>query len=239
MSEVAVFREEMGSAPRARWKADLPKCCSGKNSVKICVLSETLFAPGDSPFQAKGTVWLGIRMFVENHVPGGVETVGKALEPRFRDFFSQIFVAAGWYDILPIITISKTIGAVMGLEQMEYVRRSATWHAELDMSNVYKGLGQLPSPQSVCLRFASIHSRFYSFGKVEILEVGTNHVVSELDSMPAILAPWWQTAAEWYLFMILKAAGAKNGRITFLPTRPNGSQAGLDLVYVPARTVWD
>src|SRR5262245_21852828 len=111
-------------------------------------------------------------MFVENHVPRGVETVGKAfIDRRFRDFFSQIFVAAGWYGILPIITISKVIGSVMGLEQMEYVRRSATWHAELDMSNVYKALGQLPTPESVCRRFASIHSRFYDFGKVEILEV--------------------------------------------------------------------
>jgi hypothetical protein len=198
------------------------------------------FAPGDSPFRAKGTVWLGIRLFVENHVEGGAQVVGQELgDPALREFFSQMFVAAGWYDILPIIEISKVIGSVMGLDQLEYVRRSATWHADLDMKGVYKSFGRLPSPEAVCLRFASMHAQFYDFGKVEILQVGKNQVRSQLSGMPGILAPWWQTAAEWYIYVILKAAGAKNGRLTFQPLQPNGVHAGVDLVTAPSITVWE
>ena len=183
---------------------------------------------------------MGIRLFVENHVDGGADAVGKALaDPGLREFFSQMFVAAGWYDILPIVEISQVIGSVMGLDRLEYVRRSAMWHAELDMKGVYKSFGKLPSPEAVCLRFASMHAQFYDFGKVEILEVGKNEVKSQLSGMPGVLAPWWQTAAEWYIYVILKAAGAKNGRLTFLPSRPGGSHAGVELITVPSVTLWD
>lgn len=178
-------------------------------------------------------------MFVEEQVVGGVNAVTDKLDPGLREFFSQMFVAAGWYDILPIVEISKVIGSVMGLEQLEYVRRSATYHAELDMKGVYKAFGKFPSPEAVCRRFVSMHAQFYDFGKVEILEIGNNEVKSRLTGMPAILAPWWQTAAEWYIFMILKAAGAKNGRIVFQPSQPGGFHAGLELVCVPSITVWD
>lgn len=199
-----------------------------------------MFAPGESPFHAKGTVWLGIRKFVEAHVLGGVDSVNRELtDPHMREFFSQIFVAAGWYDILPIVTISKVIGSVMGLEQMEYVRRSAMWHAELDMKTVYKHLASFPTPEALCKRFASIHAQLYNFGKVDILEIDTNRVESVLTGMPAILAPWWQTAAEWYLYVLLDASGARNGRIMFQPGQRNGYQAGMELVTVPAVTVWD
>jgi hypothetical protein len=150
-----------------------------------------------------------------------------------------MFVAAGWYDILPIVEISRVIGSVMGLDQLEYVRRSAMWHAELDMKGVYKAFGKLPSPEAVCQRFASMHAQFYDFGKVEILETGKNEVKSRLTGMPAILAPWWQTAAEWYIYVILKAAGAKNGRLVFQPSQPVGFQAGVELVSVPSTTNWD
>ena len=127
----------------------------------------------------------------------------------------------------------------MGLDQLEYVRRSATWHAELDMKGVYKAFGKFPSPEAVCRRFVSMHTQFYDFGKVELLEIGKNEVKSRLTGMPAILAPWWQTAAQWYIFMILKAAGAKNGRIVFQEAQSNGFQSGVELVSVPSVTVWD
>jgi hypothetical protein len=183
---------------------------------------------------------LGIRLFVEKHVDGGVDAVRQELgDPALREFFSQMFVAAGWYDILPIIEISKVIGTVMGLGQAEYVRRSATWHAELDMKGVYKAFQKWPSPEAVCLRFTSMHAQFYDFGKVEILEVGKNQVRAQLSGMPRILTPWWQTAAEWYIYVILKAAGAKNGRLMFQPLQPNGVHAGVELVTAPSITVWE
>jgi hypothetical protein len=179
-------------------------------------------------------------MFVEEHIPGGADAVGQALgEARMREFFSQMFVAAGWYDILPMVEISQVIGSVMGVDRLEYIRRSAMWHADLDMKGVYKAFAKFPSPEAVCRRFMSVHAQFYDFGKVELLDVGKNQVKSRIIGMPAILLQWWQPAAEWYIFVILKAAGAKNGKLVFQQPEPHGSQAGIDLVTVPSITSWD
>jgi hypothetical protein len=201
---------------------------------------EIRFAPGDSPFHGKGTVWVGIRGFVEARVDGGVDKVVEALEdPALGAFFSQMFVTNGWYDIMPIMRISQVIGEVMGVGQMEYVRQSATWHADQDLKGVYKLLGKLPSPIAVCRRFASMSSQMWNFVNIEIVREDACKVESYATGIPQVLAPWWLRAAECYTNVVLKASGAKNGRVLWQRPQPDGSAHGMTLVRVPAVTAWD
>src|SRR5260221_5621605 len=98
----------------------------------------SVYAPGASPFHSKGTIWMGVRTCVEECVVGGVDAVARELDPPLRDFFTQMFVSPGWYDILPVTPVADAIGRVMNVGRMEYVRQRALWQAERDMRGVYR-----------------------------------------------------------------------------------------------------
>jgi len=185
-------------------------------------------------------VWAGIRGFVDARIDGGAEAVVNALgDPALGAYFTQMFVTTGWYDIMPMIPISQVIGQLMGTGQMEYVRQSATWHAERDLKGVYKLLGKLPSPVAVCRRFASMSTQMWNFVNIEIVREESNKVESYASGVPQVLAPWWLRAAECYTNVVLKASGAKNGRVLWQRPLPDGSAHGVPLVRVPAVTAWD
>ena len=104
----------------------------------------------------------------EAHLHPGLEhAVYSFLRDKSEE--TQMFVTTGWYDIMPMIPISQVIGQLMGTGQMEYVRQSATWHAERDLKGVYKLLGKLPSPVAVCRRFASMSTQMWNFVNIEIV----------------------------------------------------------------------
>ena len=65
------------------------------------------FAPGTSPFHVKGTLWLGLRTYVQEHVDGGLDRLSEYLEPSVRSFFSQFFLAAGWFDLFPVLHVTR------------------------------------------------------------------------------------------------------------------------------------
>jgi len=47
------------------------------------------FAPGESPFHVKGVVYLGLREYFAEQIPGGIEAVSKELhDEALRTFFA-------------------------------------------------------------------------------------------------------------------------------------------------------
>jgi len=202
--------------------------------------SEAEFEPGESPFHCKGTVWIGIRNFVEERVAGGVTAVNREVhDPEVEAYFEQMFMPSSWYDIFPILPVSKAIASVMGVAHAEYVKQSATFHAEQDMKGIYKLLGKLPSPLAVCRRFASMGKQMWDFIDIEIVREEERKVEACASGLPQVLAPWWLRASECYTNVVLKASGAKNGRVLWQRPQPAGSAHGITLVRVPSVTAWD
>ena len=196
------------------------------------------FGPGESPFHAKGMLWMGIRAYFDAKVPGGAAAVASELEPPFREFLTQMFLPPAWYDIMPILTIVEAAAMVLRVDRMEYVKRSAIWHAEQDMNGVYKALLSLGSPVAVCRRFGSIHHQIYDFGKAQMVREDTNRVDSLAEGMPEPLAWWWKRASESYVLTVLRAAGAKSPRLVWQPNLPDGKRDGVQLVRIPSYTTW-
>jgi hypothetical protein len=196
------------------------------------------FPPGESPFHAKGMLWMGIRAYFDANVPGGAEAVGNELPPPFRDFWMQTFLPPAWYDIMPILTIADAAATTMGVDRMEYVRRSAVWHAEQDMNGVYKALLALGSPVAVCKRFGSLQQQIYDFGKAQLVREETNRVDSLAQGLPEPLSWWWKRASESYVVTVLRAAGAKSPRFVWLANEPDGTRDGVRLVRIPSYTTW-
>ena len=197
-----------------------------------------VFAPGASPFQVKGTIWTGVRSYVDQHVVGGSARLAEALAPAYGAFFQQLFVGIGWYDALPIAIVSRAIAKQRAVTPEEQARHTATWHGEQDLKGTYKVLLKQDTPQAICRRFASIYSQLYNFGRVEVVREDGKRVESCVHGMPEPLAEWWTLATESYLQPILSNAGAKQPRMIFRTPQPDGEGHGVRLVRIASQTVW-
>ncbi len=192
----------------------------------------------ESPFHAKGMLWMGIRAFMEAKIPGGVAAVSAELSPRIREFLTQMFLPTAFYDLMPILSIAQAAGTVLKVDKLEYVKRSAVWHAEQDMTGVYKAMLAMDSPIAVCRRFGSIHQQIYDFGKAQIVREDTNRVDSLATGIPEPLAWWWKRASEHYVCTVLRGAGAKSPRTVWQANQPDGSREGVPLVRIPSYSAW-
>jgi hypothetical protein len=205
-------------------------------SVSQPILSP--FAPGESPFRTKGTIWAGICDFITEHVPGGSASVVERLEPPYRAFLTQMFVAIGWYDLLPIARIALAIADAMGVDKLEYVQKTATFQADRDMAGVYKRLLAQSTPEGFCRRYASFYAQIYDFGKAEILNEAPRCIDSTAYGVPELLGWWWMRASEVYLERVLSGAGAREPKVTWTACTPNGERSGMKLLQISARTTW-
>jgi hypothetical protein len=181
---------------------------------------------------------MGIRGYAQEHVVGGSEQVSASLTPACREFFDQLFVAPGWYDLFPMLEISPAMAARRGVAPNEQVRHTATWHGEQDLKGIYKTMLKQATPIAICRRFSSLYSQLYNFGRAEVTREESNRVESCAYGMPEPLAEWWMRATEAYLQPILIAAGARQPRIIWRALLPDGESHGVPLVRIPSQTAW-
>jgi hypothetical protein len=193
---------------------------------------------GASPFHVKGTIWLGTREYYEKRVPGGAAAVAAKLDRTHADFLMQMFMPLGWYDLLPMVEISRAAAAIIGMSHLEYVRMQALASAERDMTGTYRALLKSSSPEAVCRRFPNIYTQLYDFGECKISSSDARSVESCVYGMPEPAAEWWMKATEAYMSVILSAAGAKNPKLVWLPREADGALCGVPLVRLPCRTTW-
>lgn len=193
---------------------------------------------GASPFHVKGTIWLGTREYYDKRVPGGAAAVAEKLDRAHADFLMQMFMPLGWYDLLPMVDISRAAAAVIGMSHLEYVRMQALASAERDMTGTYRALLKSSAPEAVCRRFPNIYTQLYDFGECKILNSDERAVESCVYGMPEPAAEWWMKATDAYMSVILSAAGAKNPRLVWLPREADGALCGVPLVRLRCRTIW-
>jgi hypothetical protein len=70
--------------------------------LPVRTVADLPFPPGESPFRVKGNVFVRMRQFHDEIAPGGSRAVAAALRDGvLREFYTQKFITAGWYDYLP------------------------------------------------------------------------------------------------------------------------------------------
>ncbi|HMJ15682.1 MAG TPA: hypothetical protein VK524_29900 [Polyangiaceae bacterium] len=193
---------------------------------------------GHSPFHVKGTIWLGTRAYYEKQIPGGPAAVATKLNSAHAEFLMQMFMPLSWYDLLPMVEISRAASTLMGMGHPDWVRMQALASAERDMTGTYKALLKSSSPEAVCKRFPSIYAQLYDFGECRVISSDSRSVESCVYGMPEPAAEWWMKATEAYMSVILNAAGAKSPKLVFQPLAPDGTLCRVPLVRVRSRTIW-
>src|SRR6516225_6947328 len=105
---------------------------------------------GTGPFHVKGVVYLGTQKYFTNDVPNGMARLAETIDdPLVRDFIAQRFLAASWYDVLPVAPLIRAEAEVCGQTVAQYMRKRAAFQAREDIGGVYRWLLKLASPELV------------------------------------------------------------------------------------------
>jgi len=197
--------------------------------------------PAVPPFRAKGLVFRGACDFYDCVVPGGtaavIANVGR-LNPGLVEFLGQSFVAGGWYDIFPIVLMSRAAALLGGLTHSRLVRDNAAWMARRDLHGVYKVVLQLATVEMVATRLPRLSMRYFDFGSSSGTMIGPKQMTSQRLGIPRSLGEWFTYCAEGFVPVALALAGAKDTRVRCAITPGATRRAGHELVDVTVDLSW-
>jgi hypothetical protein len=197
-----------------------------------------------APFRTKGLVFRGAFDFYDGLVPGGaVAVIAHAVTwnpslPGLGRFLSQSFVAGGWYDVLPIVPLSRAAARLGGLTHRRIIRDNAAWMARRDLHGVYKVVLQLASVEMVAMRLPRLSLRYFDFGSSTGAMVGPKQMTSQRIGIPAPLGEWFMHCTEGFVPVALALAGANDVLVKCTSAPGDVRRAGHELVDITVRLSW-
>ena len=192
-----------------------------------------------APFNAKGLVYLGAHDFYAERVPGGWEAVVAKLEPDAAPFFEQRFLTGGWYDVMPILTLSRVAARVAHSPWPRLVRQNAVWLAERDLRGIYRVVVSIASVENVVQRLPELSLRYFDFGDAAGKMVDDRVFEADRYGIPEPLVEWFSIVTSGFVPVALGIAGAKNVRVRTLGHDPDGEAHGVPLVRSRYHISWD
>lgn len=193
----------------------------------------------DSPFRAKGVLYLGTQAFFAAQSPRGVAAVADELpEGRLRSFITQRFLPGGQYEVMVVPALIAAEARALRMTHDRYLLHRTRWQVKEDIGGVYRWLLKLTSPETVIARLPKMITQMFNFGEAFVenragqsADFGVNHV-------PEPLVPWLTVAFKVYVEAAVTMSGAK--RCTFVPTASQrlAPQGGFAMVTLRAHVDW-
>jgi len=195
--------------------------------------------PGTGPFHVRGSTYLGVRSYVDECVPGGMEAVLAVLpDEAHRAFASQLFLPVSFYDVLPVRTLTEAVAVVEGLPHATSVRARARRVAQRDITGLYKLFFKAVSPATAAERLQKASLRYFDFGRLEILERAPKRSVIVARDLPRFITPWYLPMTEGYTAVVMELAGARAPTLRAEAPRREGEREGLETVSVQFELGW-
>jgi hypothetical protein len=197
-----------------------------------------------APFRTKGLVFQGACDFYDQFSPGGARAViasaakSNPALPGLQRFLSQSFVPGGWYDVLPLVPMSRAAALLGGLRHPRLVRDSAAWLAHRDLHGVYKVVLQLASVEMVAMRLPRLSMRYFDFGSSSGKMSGPKQMTSVRAGIPCSMADWFTYCTEGFVPVALTLAGAKDVRVKCVTVPTAARRGGQELVDVGVELSW-
>jgi len=197
------------------------------------------FAPGQSPFQIKGTAYRGHLKYVEEELPGGLQAMMDALpNEAYREFWKGPFLAGGLYDIYPLAHAGVICAGLSGLGFLEFVERRSRHQAPRDLHGVYNFMLRMIPTNSVARRIPRLVSQVLAFTTTEVTQDRTKHMRGSLHGMPQQLGRWFATVGTAYGEEALRVSGAKEPRIVVEEIAAGVAQSDVPLVTLSFDIQW-
>lgn len=195
--------------------------------------------PGQSPFHVRGSTYLGIREYIDRHIPNGLPAVLAHLpDTAHREFASQTFLPVAMYDALLIRPYTEATAAVEGKPYAASVTSRAKTIAQRDVAGLYRLLLRAVSPATAAERLQRAALRYFDFGSFAIVETSKQHCTILQSGWPAFLMPWFTAMIEGYAKVVLEAAGGRLVAVSSESPRTEGKQGGIDTVSTRITMSW-
>lgn len=196
-------------------------------------------AAGTSPFHARGSRFTGMQKHAKERVAGGLDAVCRHLpDDAHRAFVKQTFLPVGWYDAIPLYAFARAIADAEGRSAEEFLRVRTIEAAQTDMNGLYKLILRVASPELVADRLQRATSRYFDFGKAEVLEASRGRSVGSFSGIPRPVGLWCAAVIPGYATEVLKVAGARMPRCHVDPLEHAGSRETVELVTLRLHLAW-
>jgi hypothetical protein len=199
---------------------------------------ERVYAPGQSPFNVRGSTYLGIREHADANIPGGMAALANALpEGPHRAFVGQVFSPDTWYDALPLRPLTEMLAKLEGRDWEDSVRARAEEAARRELGVLGRVRMLAATPDRSVERLQRLIADSFDFGQPEITEAVAGHARFVVHQVPQPLGSLFLVMLQGQANVLLSAAGGKQvklgGRLV-----PVGQRGEIGLVDVRVEIDW-
>lgn len=206
--------------------------------VPALVPPNATFKFGESPFHAKGVLYIGTQSFFEANLQGGFARFLESIEqPELRAFISKRFLAGSWYDVMPVPALIAVEARALGMPLDSYLLHRTRWQATRDLSGVYGWVLKVATPGAVAARLPRIFAQMFDFAVIGEQQVEHEHTTAFLGGIPDPLVPWLTSGISVYADTAVKLAGARKVEVA-VASEPERAQSGLALRRMRIEVAW-
>lgn len=196
-----------------------------------------MYAPGDSPFHVRGSMYLAVRDYAEAKVNGGMNAVYAAIpQGAHRDFAAQAFAPEVLYDALPLRPITEVIARLEGIDWEDTIRVHAEYRAQRQLGRL--GRMRVRNCERALEQLEREGLEGFDFGQSEYVQTEQARARLLLHEVPQPLGSWFLANARGYGQVLLSKAGGKQiavrGRLI-----PKGRRENMGLVDVRVDLDWN
>lgn len=200
--------------------------------------SGSAFAFGESPFHAKGVLYLGTQSFFEANMIGGLAAFAREIaDPELRAFITQKFLASSWYDVMPVPALIAAEARALRMPLEAYLLHRTRWQAKKDLGGVYAWVLRLASAEAVVEKLPRVFAQMFDFATIEVSTVEGRHAKFEMTGIPEPLFNWLDTVLGVYADTALKLAGARKVE-SAVAADPLTERAGVPIIRVRLEVAW-
>lgn len=182
------------------------------------------YETGESPYRLKGIGFDGHLKWTDANFPGGRSAMLELLDPRYRDFFEQSFLATAFYDLYPLCLVGREMARAMKVPYLEFVRTRTRWQADRDLTGIYRILLKAVSAERVARLVPGKIQQIMNFGTPALKVIDKGHVAGEASGIPMPLLPWWSVVLEEYAQQVMVQAHADRPHVTVRRGEPGPSR---------------
>ena len=170
---------------------------------------------------------------------GGIQGVEEELDDeRIVPFLRQPFLAASWYDILPMMPINATVARLLGKPLDVLGREQGAQQARHDVEQVYRRLFDAMTFDNVPTLLARFGRQYYDFGDCRGEQVSPGHVIIVREGLPEMMLRWFSPMHAAYAEQILRMKGATFVEAIPQAPREAGARGGIPLVDLATDIFW-
>ena len=184
-------------------------------------------------------MYLGAIEYYEAAVPGGMAAVLDSIKDGdLYAFLSQRFLAASWYDVMPVAPLASAAARVRGVSVAQILEERGRWQVQRDLLGVHRALLTNSTPEEVVKRMPRAGTQYFDFGEIRMEVVRPGVCEGVRTDLPASIRAWYVHGTAAYIKAALEAAGAREPEVRFRAGEVTGEREGFVMLNIPFDITW-